>query len=236
MPKTKVVRKAAEDRPAPMKTKVVRKAAGEGPASIIDWRELKSAGEEFDLSVINPPLSALPWFKSANHLNRVRLQYTTFTFFIPSNPLIECYTQPRPNKTDKPTRQAFYAHQTSLSQYYAIEPSPSARSKCRICHKSIPKDVLRFTHVVCNDRCFLEKKTGVPDGCGRFHLECFLGAQKGEGWEGFRRSHEGWVGVPCFLWVVGVGGRGWVAFGGVGVLGEEERGVLREGFERVFGV
>lgn len=121
---------------------------------------------------------------------------------------------PLVSPSDKKSRHALYAHHTSLNQYFRIERSPSSKSICRLCKLNVVKNALRFTHIVCNNKCFTEKNTGIKDGCGKYHFDCFLDKQLEER-ERWKSSNEGWTPV------VSVG-----QIAGVEDLSEEDRGML----------
>ncbi|KAJ1562421.1 hypothetical protein HK405_012409 [Cladochytrium tenue] len=72
--------------------------------------------------------------------------------------------------------------------FFGVEPSSSSRSLCKGCRRPIAAGTLRFRHVVCGRNCCSEKRTGVRDACGRWHVDCLLEAQVSLVVEGGRRK------------------------------------------------
>ena len=94
------------------------------------------------------------------------------------------------NLKSKEERHAFYKIQAEKGQFFTIEEPLSKRSKCKICHKNI-LDKVRVRHVVCNATCATEKKTGIKDSCGNYHLECFKDEQS-KNKDRFLHSNSDW--------------------------------------------
>jgi hypothetical protein len=76
----------------------------------------------------------------------------------------------------KEEREKKYKDFTKKGQFFTVEKSPSGRAKCKGCKRPIHKSVLRFRHIVCNNKCCQKGKT--LDVCGRWHVNCILDAQK----------------------------------------------------------
>lgn len=71
----------------------------------------------------------------------------------------------------KADRHAAYKEYERRGQLFCVEYSTSGRATCRGCRRPIPKDDIRIRHIVCGRKCFLEKRTGAADACGRWHLQ-----------------------------------------------------------------
>jgi hypothetical protein len=116
----------------------------------------------------------------------------------PANPLVRSQFL----KLSKQERQDIYARHASKGQFYLAEPASSGHSKCRSCNEKIAKDELRLRHFVCGSACFTEKRTGLKDACGSFHVGCLFKNQ--DDVEVHKRTNANWKPLASLNQIAGV--------------------------------
>ncbi|KAJ1556331.1 hypothetical protein HK405_001635 [Cladochytrium tenue] len=101
-------------------------------------------------------------------------------------------------------RRDLAAARAARGVFFAVEPSLSSRSRCKGCRRPIEAGALRFWHVVCCRNCCAEKRTGVRDACGRWHVGCLLEAQAASQ-DPFVQCSPGWRPIQSTSQLVGFG-------------------------------